>query len=423
MIKSLLEKLKESASDRILINPQVLSDKYLPDNLLFREKEMEEIGKYFVDFMLQGILTNLFIWGPTGTGKTHAIQILVRDYNDLARRDGIPSRAVYVNAKGKTYYQAIVSLLHNLGIDFPVRGLGVAEALQALDKFFETTKESFVIVFDELDKMKQSVMRKEDSVDSLIYMMSRLDEMASKPDVLLVIISNDNTLLKRLKEPTMSKFRPVPIYFRDYNANELKAILMDRVEKAFIPGSVDEAAISLLAALIKREGRDLRWAFRVLLQAARGKRKGEKVTEADIWRARESVDKDVLKETLNNLNQHQLMFLWAIALLRSREVPAMSGYVYQIYKALCDENDILPYTMRHLTHYIGVKLETLGLITAKESYYRNSRGRALEFNTTEDPTTILFLTKELLKRKFEINVDKLSVWANAFLDRITYGLK
>lgn len=415
MTKSLLEKLKESASDTILINPQVLSDKYLPDNLLFREKEMEEIGKHFVDFMVQGIPTNLFIWGPTGTGKTHAIQILVREYNDLASRDGIPSRAVYVNAKGKTYYQAIISLLHNLGIDFPARGLGVAEALQALDKFFGVTKESFVIVFDELDKMKQSVLSKEDPVDSLIYIMSRLDEMVSKPDVLLVAISNDNTLLKRLKEPTMSKFRPIPVYFREYDANELKAILMDRIERAFVPGSVDEAAVSLLAALIKKEGRDLRWAFRVLLQAAKGKKKGEKITENDIWKARESVDKDVLKETLNNLNQHQLMFLWAIALLRSRKVPAMSGYVYSLYKTLCDENDILPYTMRHLTHYIGVKLETLGLIMAKESYYKNSRGRALEFNTTEDPVSILFMTEELLKRKFEMKVDQYATWAKSFI--------
>lgn len=415
MTKSLLEKLKESASNTILINPQVLSDKYLPDNLLFREKEMEEIGKHFVDFMVQGIPTNLFIWGPTGTGKTHAIQILVREYNDLASRDGIPSRAVYVNAKGKTYYQAIISLLHNLGIDFPARGLGVAEALQALDKFFGVTKESFVIVFDELDKMKQSVLSKEDPVDSLIYIMSRLDEMVSKPDVLLVAISNDNTLLKRLKEPTMSKFRPIPVYFREYDANELKAILMDRIERAFVPGSVDEAAVSLLAALIKKEGRDLRWAFRVLLQAAKGKKKGEKITENDIWKARESVDKDVLKETLNNLNQHQLMFLWAIALLRSRKVPAMSGYVYSLYKTLCDENDILPYTMRHLTHYIGVKLETLGLIMAKESYYKNSRGRALEFNTTEDPVSILFMTEELLKRKFEMKVDQYATWAKSFI--------
>ena len=419
MTRSLLEKLKESVSDTILVNPQVLSDKYLPDNLLFREKEMEEIGKHFVDFMVQGISTNLFIWGPTGTGKTHAIQILVRDYNDLARRDGVPSRAVYVNAKGRTYYQSIISLLHNLGIDFPARGLGVAEALQALDKFFGASKESFVIVFDELDKTKQSVVSREDPVDSLIYIMSRLDEMVSKPDVLLVVISNDNTLLKRLKEPTMSKFRPVPIYFRDYDANELKVILKDRIERAFIPGSVDEAAVSLLAALIKREGRDLRWAFRVLLQAARGKKRGEKIVEDDIWEARESVDKDVLKETLNNLTQHQLMFLWAIALLRSRKIPAMSGYVYHIYRTLCDGNDILPYTMRHLTHYVGIKLETLGLITAKESYYKNSRGRALEFDTTEDPESIIFLTGELLKRKFEINVDQLSIWANTLLDRFT----
>jgi len=113
------------------------------------------------------------------------------------------------------------------------------------------------------------------------------------------------------------------------------------------------------------------------------------------------------------------MFLWAIALLRSRKVPAMSGYVYHIYKTLCDGNDIFPYTMRHLTHYIGIKLETLGLITAKESYYKNSRGRALEFDTTEDPVSIIFLTEELLKRKFEINVDQLSIWANTVLDRFT----
>lgn len=417
--KSLLEKLRESASDTILVNPQVLSDKYIPENLLFREKEMEEIGKHFVNFMMQKIPTNLFIWGPTGAGKTHAIQILVRDYNQIATRDALPSKAVYVNVKGKTYFQSIIALLHNLNIDFPQRGLGVAEALQALDKFFNSTRESYIIVFDEIDKMKQSIISKEDPVDSLIYIMSRLDEMASKPDVSLVIISNDNTLLKRLKEPTMSKFRPIPIYFRDYDANELKEILADRIEKAFVPGAVDEPAIALLSALIKREGRDLRWAFRVLLQASTDKKRGDKITEEDIWEARESVERDVLKETLNNLNKHQLMFLWSIALLKSRGIPAMSGYTYHIYKALCEGNDITPHTMRHITHYIGIKLETLGLITAKESYYRNSRGRALEFNVTDEPASILFLTEELLKRKFEINVDQLSVWANTLLDRFT----
>lgn len=404
--KNLLERLKKNAYDTIIVNPEVLSDKYIPDELLFREKEMEQIGSYMLDFMIKRIPTNLFIWGPVGTGKTHAIQILTKDYNDLALREGIPSKALYLNAKDKSYFQVLLALLHALGVDFPHRGLGVGEAVDALDRFLSSTNESFIFIFDEVDKMRKTANSKEDPVDSLIYMMSRLDELASKPDVSLIIISNDNALLKRLREPTMSKFRPIPIYFRDYDADELKAILMNRVEKAFVPGAVEEAAISLLAALIKKEGKDLRWAFRVLLSAAKDKKRGEVIAEKDIWRAKEEVEKDILRITIENLNLHQCIVLWSIALLKAWNIPAMSGYVYEVYKMVCDLNEQIPFSMRHTMHYLTPKLETLGIITAKESFYPKSRGRALEFDLTDDPHVILNLTEKALRQKFEKKVDR-----------------
>ena len=394
---------EEIKRETILINPGVLSESYIPDHLLFREEEIAQITRHFGRF-LRGIHPgNLLIHGPPGTGKTHAIQLIARSYNSFAKEQEIDSEMIYVNCKDKTYYQIIVSLLHELGVNFPSRGLGVGEAVDALAKYLKKSSGTYVFIFDEIDKIKRSARDREEPMNALIYRMSRLDELTGKENVAFAVISNRTDILQKLEYFTRSKFIPEIVYFREYNAIELAEILKDRVEKAFKPGTVDEAVPKLLAALIKRSGKDLRWGFRVLKEA--GFLATDKVTENVIWKAVEIVDRDMLKETIQGFDLDQLIVLWAIAFLEDAGITPMTGTVYHLYKIACDELEWTPRTMRHVMHYITPKLETQGLVTSKEKGLGRGRGKTLIFHIEEEPVKILNLVEKVLSEKFGRTLD------------------
>lgn len=398
-IENLQKILGETTSvDSILANPEVLNENYLPPKLLFRENEMNEIMTLCGRFLKGDNPKSILIHGPAGTGKTHAARLIQISYNEYAEIHNLDTRAIYINARDHTYYQVLVSLLDELNVQFPRRGLGVTEATEKLVETLRTTDYKYLIIIDEVDKIRSYDQKKwSELIDSLFYRFSRLDELTMKDNVLFVAISNRGDIVRHLKYHTRSKFIPHLIYFREYNQDELKAILADRVRRAFKPGSVEEDAIVFLSAMIIKEGRDLRWGMKVLKEAAH--LAGDKLTPKHIERAMIQVDKDMLIDAINGFNIDALVALWSIAYLTKKGKIPTTGAVYKTYGRIMRNLNLNPKSMRHIMHYIMPRIEETGIISSQIKFFGFKRGRALTFHLEEQADTIMRITSDVILAK------------------------
>lgn len=368
--------------------------------MLFRDREVEEIAGHAADFLFSSIVKNLVIHGPPGVGKTVAVRMLERTYNEVALENEIDSRAIYISTKDLTYRRVLYELASQLGINVNL-GMSIADIYDSTIMYMKEKESKYLIIVDEIDKLRKRPG--EEPVDNLVYSLSRINERVGKVVVSVFFVTNNARIVERLSAPSFSSLSPIFVYFRNYNTDELYAILKDRVEKAFAPGTVDDAALRLLAALIRRESRDLRWAFLVLREAPNEAENG-KITEKSIWRAVEIIERKVLNQVINGLDIDALLLLYALAVLTEKgHTQIDSSTLYLKYKELCNILGWYPRTMKHTINYIGAKLEAEGLITRK-AISRGRYGRTHLFHLEEDPTTVKNITKEIIAGRFNLSV-------------------
>lgn len=390
--------MKRKNNSQILINPRYLSESYVPSKLLFREKEIEETARHSADFLFSSVVKNLVIHGPPGVGKTVAVRMLEKTYNEVAAEHGIDSRAIYVSAKDLTYRRILYDLAHKLNLEVNL-GMAIADIYNMIVKHMEEIDSRYLLIVDEIDKLRKRPG--EEPVDNLVYSLSRINERAERIVVAIYLVTNNARVVERLSAPSFSSLAPIFLYFRDYNANELYEILKDRVEKAFVPGSVDDAALKLLAALIKRESKDLRWGFLVLREAPAEAENG-KITEKSIWRAVGVVERNVLKQVISGLDVNALLLLLALAVLTEKGHHNInSSMLYVKYKELCDALGWFPKTMKHVINYIGAKLESEGLVT-RRAVSKGRYGRTQIFHLEENTITVKNIVREVLAERFNL---------------------
>lgn len=93
-----------------LLHPEILSKAYVPERLLFRDEELDEVTTHAGEFMFHNISKNIVIHGSPGAGKTVAILYLQKTYNEVAEENNIPTRAIYLSATDRTYFVALKEL-------------------------------------------------------------------------------------------------------------------------------------------------------------------------------------------------------------------------------------------------------------------------------------------------------------------------
>lgn len=390
--------IKRKNTSQILVNPKYLSESYVPSKLLFREKEVEEIARHAADFLFSSVVKNIVVHGPPGVGKTVAVRMLEKTYNETAIEHDVDSRAIYVSAKDLTYRRTLYELARSLGLNVNL-GMAIADIYEMIVNHMRETDSRYLLIVDEIDKLRKRPG--DEPVDSLVYSLSRINERVERIAVAVYLVTNNARIVERLSAPSFSSLAPIFVYFRDYNVNELYAILKDRVEKAFAPGTVEDVALRLLAALIKRESKDLRWGFLVLREAPAEAEDG-KITEKTIWRAVDVVERNVLKQVISGLDVNGLLLLYALAVLMEEGHRYIdSSKLYLKYEEICDALDWQPKTMKHVINYIGAKLESEGLIT-RRPVSKGRYGRTQIFHLEEDAITVKNIVREVLAERFNI---------------------
>jgi len=303
-----------------------LSEKYIPEKPLYREKNIEKYLSYLRSFLVYDIPGLILFEGPTGTGKTMSFRFSERMIREKLRLEEIGGKIIYVNGMDKTVIEVIHQILTNLGISIPRRGFSFGTYVSELEYFLRNFDGHLHVCVDEIDRVG---WRGEHSVEDLLYVLSRSDHLSA------TIITNDFTFVKRIKDPRVRSSISVDrsIVFDRYSSEQCYHILKDRCEKAFREGVISDSVIRRLSGIIGNESGDIRAAITVLRFAAEiaAERGGMEITVDDINAAWKKFESYSMVEKINALETAQKIVLAAmyLAIRESGRPENNSGAIHE----------------------------------------------------------------------------------------------
>lgn len=347
---------------QIFGNRDVLRHDYIPDTLPHRDEHIQRLGAILAPALTGSKISNVFVYGKTGTGKTIVAKFVLDRLERKAKEVGAPVRICYVNCHlAGTNYRVLAELCRSAGLDVPFTGLAVGELLERFKNGLTAGKAAVLVVLDEID----ALIKGRD--DSLLYELTRVNENLRRSWVGLVGVSNDLHFKEFLDPRVLSSLSEEEVVFRPYLANELYDILLDRARVAFIDGVLLDPSLKLCAALAAGEHGDARRALDLLRVAGElAEREGvTQVTESHVRQAQQKIEHDRVSEVLKSLPAHSKILLMG-AYLIANHVPegAITGDVYEVYRELCSASQVEPLTQRRVSGLVN-ELDLMGILNAR----------------------------------------------------------
>ncbi|VVB56803.1 ORC1-type DNA replication protein [uncultured archaeon] len=366
----------------LFTNRDVLSPHWVPETLLFRDKEITRIMTAVAPALTDERSRNLFIYGKTGTGKTCTVRKVMAEFE--ARKSS--ARSCYINCRMyNSRYRVIQKMAKDFIPELDRSGFGLNTLYEKLMDWVASDSTSnpprarrVVVILDEVDMVRD--------LDELLYTLTRMNDDLQGGSVSIIGITNKLSFKDALDPRSKSSLCETEMLFTPYDTEQLRQILANRASMGFKAGAVDDSAINLAAAITAGETGDARYALKLLLRA--GELADEKhlarITHNEVEAARRSVDVDLAAETISTLPVHQQLVLLAVCNLSlegqryarlggsptasaaHEERPLMSGEVYEEYSRLCRHYRKPKRSARWYREYLN-DLEMLGLITTVES--------------------------------------------------------
>lgn len=362
-MSSIIEDELSSAS--VIQHVDRLDFDYVPDELLHRDEQLRLLAQLFKQ-TLKGVSQNAVITGPVGSGKTVIAKKICGELTQFSRRKGIILEYVHVNCrKRSTETMALLAVLNHFDPRFPDRGFSVQEMLEVLKRQLKRRNAHLIIVLDEADALLKK------SGSDLIYNLSRFsdDSTQSKVSISLLLVSQQN-VLPLFDVAALSTFKRSNVIQLDkYSRDELFDIVHQRVDLAFLPGTVQQDSIELIADIASEWG-DARFAIELLSKAgiAADHEHKDKVVPEYVRAAKAETYSVVTETKLRNLSRHQLLTLDAIAHRLHRDGTAYlnTGDAEKMYSFVCEQHEEKPRGHTMFWQYLK-DIENAGFITVKKS--------------------------------------------------------
>jgi Cdc6-like AAA superfamily ATPase len=187
-------------------------------------------------------------------------------------------------------------------------------------------------------------MSPKDKRRDILYFLSR-----SENPYMVIMLSNDYRVLNEIDPSTRSSLQPMPVYFKNYDAQQLQKILLQRAQSGL--HSWQESHLAEIAALsTKRTNSDARVAIKTLFYTITSPSES---IEACFEKAR----KDVIAEMINNLSGPVLMILQAIATSKSE----FARDIYKSYSSISSRQNEKPFSYVHYYSHLSY-LQSMGLV-------------------------------------------------------------
>ena len=387
-VDKLLDAVESGKS--LIINREILHFTYIPDTIPHRNSEQEQITQTLIPILKQSRPSNLLVYGKPGTGKTLVVKKILSQIQKRVEKSNFPIKLVYVNSKEETtLYGLLVSFGRELSLsekELPSTGLAISEVFKRLLKTIEENHYNVVFVIDEIDHLVHLVSK---TGNDVLYQLTRANERLKNATLTLVGISNDLTFKERLDPRVISSLGEEEIVFTNYTVEQLKKILEDRIQLAFIKGAIEESAINLCAAMAGREHGDARRAIDLLRVAGEiaEREQSNTVKEEHIRKASQKIEEDKETTALRSYPLHEKLLIIAVM----KALGLSTGEIYTTYKSLCKIIRQKELTQRRVTQMLS-EIELSGIIAGK-IIHQGIHGRTKKYKLT--------ISSEMVKNTFK----------------------
>ncbi|MBN2331024.1 MAG: orc1/cdc6 family replication initiation protein [Candidatus Aenigmarchaeota archaeon] len=345
----------QSKKTEILIDPDVLSESHLSNDIHSRESHVNEIINCMRPITNGDKPVNCWLYGKSGAGKTASA---IHALRKLTEEAGV--RGVYVNC---WEYPTFFSVLERTAMKLRMLGaekLSTSFKLERLKRHI--SGERLVIVLDEIDKPPPKERH------AILYNLSGLSKTG------LICACNSQHAYFDLEDRIKSRLNPARIHFQEYTQNELFEILLQRARHALATDTCDEGLFHTIAALASG---DARIAIHTLKNAAflAEKDAQDVITNSHVMKAWNSANDLNKTHMVSKLTDHHRLLYELI----SKNNRILSGELWRQYIETCDSRKIRPIAVRTYSDYCN-KLVEFGLVQAKRAAIQ---GKVREFTVAQ----------------------------------------
>ncbi|MDP3780249.1 MAG: AAA family ATPase [Thermoproteota archaeon] len=382
-VDKLLDAVESGKS--LITNREILHFTYIPNTIPHRNSEQEQITQTLIPILKHSRPSNLLVYGKPGTGKTLVVKKILSQIQKRVEKSNFPIKLVYANSKEETtLYGLLVGFGRELGLgekELPSTGLAISEVFKRLLKTIEENHYNVVFVIDEIDHLVHLVSK---TGNDVLYQLTRANERLKKATLTLVGISNDLTFKERLDPRVISSLGEEEIVFTNYTVEQLKKILEDRIQLAFIKGAIEESSVNLCAAMAGREHGDARRAIDLLRVAGEiaEREQSNIVKEEHVRKASQKIEEDKETTVLRSYPLHEKLLI--IAVMKASGLS--TGEIYTAYKSLCKVIRQKELTQRRITQMLS-EVEMSGIITGK-IIHQGIHGRTKKYKLTISPEMV-----------------------------------
>jgi len=378
---------------QIFRDREMLSHTYIPARLPHRDQEIRQIALILNATFLGSRPSNILIYGQTGTGKTAVVKYLGLQMGEKANRETTPVKFVHINCKQvNTAYGILANISHEFTTDWedtiPFTGWPLEKVYSALTTKIDDAGGVTIIVLDEIDWLVNK------SGDDVLYHLTTINESLTNAKVSLIGVSNNTKFAEFLDPRVKSRLGEESLTFPPYKAPQLRDILKQRAETAFMTEALDDGVLAHCASRAAQEHGDARKALDLLRIAGElaERKDSSQVTKEFVNEAESMMEYDSLRKVITALPIQQKSLLLAIYLNESQgNLPQQTtGDVYNTYRNLCRRFDINILTQRRVADLIS-ELDMLGIINARVvSLGRGGRTRFINIDiSTQEMRSIL----------------------------------
>ncbi len=399
--KGLANFFKEYLEEHSLFNNKAaLQLSYTPDQVLHRDKEINQIASILAPLLKKEKPSNLFIYGITGTGKTLTIRYVCQYLQEISKEQNVPLKIIYLNCKLKrvadTEYRLIAQLIREFNKEVPPTGLPTDEVYNMFYSTLDSSQSQVLLILDEVDQLINK------AGDEIIYNLTRINSELKSSQVSIVGISNSTVFVDHLDPRVKSSLSEEEITFPPYNALQIQDILKKRSELAFKPEAVMPGVIEKCAAYAAREHGDARRAIELLRIAGEvaERKKSKAVQITDLDEAEDKLEKERVLDIVKTLPKQSQTALFCILMLDRDKNKINTGEVYEKYKSLCTGLNLRPLTQRRISDILA-ELDMLGIVSASV-ISKGRYGRTKEVSIGL-PASMIEKIKKLLFEELDIS--------------------
>ena len=403
----LVRDIAEKSASPIFKNPEALRTDSIPEQILYREEEINKIMTSIFTPPVRGHPGNhLVVTGPPGTGKTLCtLYLKSATVEVLAKEERTDVRFVYVNCSRRS---SPVRVMESINKEVKTATKKIEKDLDAqLTAFFEHIDKKYKNVIIILDEVDSILPKNTTQSDSLFYSLLRARELREIENVwiTLLLISNDPEANKRLSPGTQSSLGFNWKFFKAYTEEELYGILLDRARRALKEGVYSEKLLKDIAHYVKETGMsgDARRSLNLLKYAAEIAER-ENATELTLAHFEQSKVEYEAKQNqiaLDDMSWHGQMAIFVLVkgfVLYPDKKTLTIKQIYRGYYALCEKAKKSPVTEKQIRNYYHdfSKSGWVDEYTEKGQYYYS-------LNTLKEGVT---LTLKFLQDKFDKQVER-----------------